>query len=333
MAEARTTGEATGTVRDAEQQILDLLAVPEGDDNPEAVQDEAVETETEVEAEADVEEFDADEQEAAEDSGSEDEDEPEAEEQEPEAPVYRIKVDGEEVEVTLDELQKGYSRQADYTRKSQALAEQRKAIEQHEAQLRAEREQVLQYQQQIQQLMTQQEQEPDWDAEYQRDPIGAVQLERQWRAKKEQQQKLAEHQQQLALRQQQEQAEEMQRMISENRKRLPEMIPEWKDEAVANRERTQLRDFLLQDGFSEQEVGSISDARAVRLARDAMLYRQMQAKRKSLKQAPPKSTKTVAPQAARSESEVKQRNLRTERQRLKQTGNVRDAASLIERML
>ena len=40
--------------------------------------------------------------------------------------TYTIKVDGKDVEVTLDELQAGYSKQADYTRKSQVLAEQRK---------------------------------------------------------------------------------------------------------------------------------------------------------------------------------------------------------------
>ena len=51
----------------------------------------------------------------------------EEEEQQPQ--LYTIKVDGEDVEVTLDELQNGYSRQRDYTRKTQELAEQRKSFE------------------------------------------------------------------------------------------------------------------------------------------------------------------------------------------------------------
>ena len=52
--------------------------------------------------------------------------------EEPEAQTetaYTVKIDGEEFEVTLDELRNGYQRQADYTRKSQSLAEQRKAYE------------------------------------------------------------------------------------------------------------------------------------------------------------------------------------------------------------
>jgi hypothetical protein len=44
-------------------------------------------------------------------------------------PKYKAKVDGEEIEVEIDELINGYQRTADYTKKSQALAEQRKAIE------------------------------------------------------------------------------------------------------------------------------------------------------------------------------------------------------------
>lgn len=39
-----------------------------------------------------------------------------------------VKVDGEEIEVTLDELKAGYSRQSDYTRKTQALAAEREQM-------------------------------------------------------------------------------------------------------------------------------------------------------------------------------------------------------------
>merc|ERR1712224_646361 len=54
--------------------------------------------------------------------------EDQVEEEESEQPqLYTIKVDGEEQEVTLEELQNGYSRQRDYTRKTQELAQQRKA--------------------------------------------------------------------------------------------------------------------------------------------------------------------------------------------------------------
>jgi hypothetical protein len=46
---------------------------------------------------------------------------------------YTVKVDGVEQEVTLEELQRGYSRQQDYTRKTQELSQERKTLEQQQA--------------------------------------------------------------------------------------------------------------------------------------------------------------------------------------------------------
>lgn len=59
----------------------------------------------------------------------------EAASQEPIEPseIHKIKVDGQEVEVTLDELRSGYQRQSDYTRKTQELAAERKRLVQAEA--------------------------------------------------------------------------------------------------------------------------------------------------------------------------------------------------------
>jgi hypothetical protein len=52
-------------------------------------------------------------------------------------PTYSVKVDGQEIEVPLSELVKGYSRQAHFTRQSQALAEQRRQLADAEAVLLA----------------------------------------------------------------------------------------------------------------------------------------------------------------------------------------------------
>jgi len=52
---------------------------------------------------------------------------------EPTGSTYTVKVDGTESEVTLSELQQGYQRQADYTRKTQELASERQRLEQAEA--------------------------------------------------------------------------------------------------------------------------------------------------------------------------------------------------------
>ena len=47
--------------------------------------------------------------------------------------TYTVKIDGREERVTLGELQNGYQRQADYTRKTQELASERERLAQGEA--------------------------------------------------------------------------------------------------------------------------------------------------------------------------------------------------------
>ena len=103
------------------------------------------------------------------DEQSEDSDETEEDEQ---PQVFTVKVDGKEIDVTLDELQKGYSRTQDYTRKTQQIAETRKAVEAEAAAIRAEREQYAQLLGALQQqLETAGEQPIDWERLYAEDPI------------------------------------------------------------------------------------------------------------------------------------------------------------------
>jgi hypothetical protein len=53
---------------------------------------------------------------------------------------HKVKIRGTEEEVDYDELVKGYSRQADYTRSKQELAEQARAIREMESQIKATQE-------------------------------------------------------------------------------------------------------------------------------------------------------------------------------------------------
>ncbi len=104
-------------------------------------------------------------------SGEESEDEQselEEDTQEEDKPqVFTVKVDGKEIEVTLDELQKGYSRTQDYTRKTQQVAEARKAAEAELQAVRAEREQYAQLLGALsEQVKAAAEPQIDWDRLY-----------------------------------------------------------------------------------------------------------------------------------------------------------------------
>ena len=124
---------------------------------------------------------DESEEEVEEESEEEESEEDEAEE-EPE--VYAVKVDGEELEVSLDELVQGYSRHSDYTRKTQELASQRDQMAQMQqqwaseiSQAQAERQQYMEaIGQFVQQSMAGLEQysNVDWESLREEDPIAFV---------------------------------------------------------------------------------------------------------------------------------------------------------------
>jgi hypothetical protein len=104
---------------------IDQLLGPDEDTQDEAEAQEPEEAQG-YEEEPEAEEY-SEEDEAEESDPDEEYDNEEVIEQElPDDLVIKVKDDGKELEVTLDELRKGYSRYSDYTRKTQALAEERK---------------------------------------------------------------------------------------------------------------------------------------------------------------------------------------------------------------
>ena len=131
-----------GTTADAQNKILSMWDSEEqtASEETKATSDEEV-----VEETKEAEEVEEEAPESEEEGQAEEETEEEVEEEELEIVAeedlkYTIKVDGKDYEVGIDELKSGYQRQADYTRKSQALAEQRKETEQ----IQSERQQLEQ---------------------------------------------------------------------------------------------------------------------------------------------------------------------------------------------
>ena len=130
---------------DAQAAILSLME-PEGqtEDSDEVVENESLD-EGEVSEEAEYEESDEDLDSGDDDAellDDEDYDSDEDEDSQPEN--FTVKVAGEEISVDLDELKNGYSRTADYTKKSQALAEERKQFSQDRDAVLLERQQYSQ---------------------------------------------------------------------------------------------------------------------------------------------------------------------------------------------
>jgi hypothetical protein len=174
-----------GSAEDAANQILNMW------DSQEQTASEETDTPVDEEVVEETEEAEEVEEEAPEEEEGQAEEETEEEVEEEEFDVvaeedlkYTIKVDGEELEVGIEELKNGYQRQADYTRKSQALAEQRKETEQIQSErqrLEQERQMYangLQMLQEQQNAKLQEFNSVDWDTLKNEDPYAVHDKER-----------------------------------------------------------------------------------------------------------------------------------------------------------
>jgi hypothetical protein len=248
-------------------------------------------------------------------------------------PKYKVKAAGEEIEVDEEELIKGYQQGADYTKKSQALAEQRKALEaerQHLEYVKQERQAYAQKLQALDSFLSQQNQGVNLDVLKETDPIGyAVAVAEQ--SQREKQLAVVRHEQQrLAQQQQAEHQASLQNHLRQESEKLTSLIPELstpQGDAV----RKQIRDYAKSVGWTDQELSSVYDSRAVVSLYKAMKYEQLQKSKPELTkklQAAPKMMRsgTSAPPAKSSQDKQVM-------QRLRETGKVADAARAFERFL
>jgi hypothetical protein len=268
----------------------------------------------------------------AEDESEVEQDEGEDEQEEP--AKYRVKAAGEEREVTLDELIKSYQLGTDYTKKSQAVAEERKVVEaerQRIEEARYLRDQYAERLQVIEQMLNQQPETENLDYLKETDPIGyAVKVAELSQREKQLAQVRAE-QARIADQQQREQQEQLGQVVQAESRKLAEVIPEYADPQKGESLRRELREFGLKAGFSDQELANVYDSRAVLTLYKAMQYDKLQSAKpgitKKVNEAP-KVIKSGVSQPRDSSDEMKKLKARA-----KQTGRVADAAKAFERFL
>jgi len=255
----------------------------------------------------------------------------EEESEEQPKPRYKVKASGEEVEVELDELIKGYQQGTDYTKKSQALAEQRKAIEAERGHLEYVKQERQAYAQKLQALdsfLTQQNQGVDLEVLKETDPIGYAVAVAEQSQREKQLAVVRNEQQRIAQQQQSEQQASLQNHLRQESEKLVSLIPELatpQGDAV----RKQIRDYAKSVGWTDQELSSVYDSRAVQTLYKAMKYEQLQKSKPELNkklQSAPKMMRSGTSAPPTRSSQDKQ-----VMQRLRETGKVTDAAKAFER--
>jgi hypothetical protein len=163
------------------------------------------------------------------------------------------------------------------------------------------------------------------------DPIGYAVKVAEMQQKEKQVNAVRAERERIAQEQQAEYRQNMQQYLATQAKELAKAIPEYSDPEKGEALRTDLRKFAKSVGFSDQDLSNVVDHRQVLTLYKAMQYDKLQ-------QAKPQVTKRVseAPKTLKSGSGVKTTNhdtMKQNKQQLRQTGRVRDAARIFEQFL
>ena len=259
--------------------------------------------------------------------------EPEAEDE----GAITIQVDGKDVTLTKAELADAYKnglRQSDYTKKTMEVAESRKAAEAETYRAYQERHQYAANLQkmaaQLEGALTEQN-KIDMQSLLESDPVEYLKQQHLYQQRQAAYQNNIQQQQQLAQIAQAEQAKSMDSFLRSQQDELLAKLPDWRDPAKAQAEKSALSKYLLAQGFDGEAVGNITDHKAVILGRKAMLYDAMMAK---------------ANAAAKKVAAVPQRVIRSgvgesskpdgrsaAMQKLGKTGRVEDAAAVFAQFI
>ena len=257
---------------------------------------------------------------------------------ESEETLYDVTVNGINQKVNLNELMKGYSRESDYTKKTMDLSNQRKEVESMQENLKKEFDAVKssrdQYATQLDILTNnlQQEEKVNWDQLYQEDPAEYVRKKAESDKRKEALDNARQEQKRIQQEQQAEQEKVYNEYIANERKILSEKLPQYADKNKSAEFTRRLTNFAKESGYSDQEIAMMVDHRAVLLLADAYRYNQLK-KTKLSNNKVNKTSKVVTSNASnvREDSEVKQ-NIDKRMSRLKKSGHLKDAQSVLKEM-
>lgn len=236
---------------------------------------------------------------------------------------HTVTLDGQDQPVSVDELKAGYQRQADYTRKTQSLAEERR-------QLQSERTEYQQMLTSLSQTVANGPADPPDQALLDADPAEYVRQSQQWQARQQIAGAAAREQARLQQMIAQEDAAETEAFRVQEDSRLAVVIPGWSDPTVRQAGKAEIGEYLVQAyGATTDELEAFHDHRLAVLAHKALQYDKLLSNR-DLAQKKVRSVPQVqTPGAARSKQDVDAATVKALRDKFHKSGSIDDAAKLM----
>lgn len=242
-----------------------------------------------------------------------------------------IRVDGKDVDVPLSEVRDGYMRQRDYSQKTAALASERQQLHGEYAQVQQERAQYAQILPILAQQIAAQLPQPPSEELRRTDPVEYLLQKQEFDASQERLMAAQSESQRIQQLQAQETAKVIQQAVVEGFKKLPDMVPEWRDPKVFARDQQAMREYARSKlGYSDEELDQAYDARMIVALQKAMKYDRIVSKKPVAAQDIEKVVRTAKPTA---DVPKPRREYSESRQRLRESGSVDDAARAIRSLL
>lgn len=246
--------------------------------------------------------------------------------------LLKLKIDGIEQEVPEDEVKNGYLRQSDYTKKTQALAEERRKFEAEErAAVRQERQLYQENLERVQaalQALTPPE-EPDWAVESARmTPEEFTQHYAQWKANRTRLERVEAEQARVRALQEEDHHRVRQARLVEEQERLEQAIPDLKDPEKGKALRSDLIAYAKSVGFTDDDLAGVEDHRPLVLLHKARLWDESQKRRPSLEERVDRELSALKPTGTKPAPKAKA--VDALRQRVLSSGSLEDAAQLLD---
>jgi len=247
--------------------------------------------------------------------------------EEQETDLHQVIINGEKINVDLDELKAGYQKDADYRRKTEEIAIEKRELKAAEDRLKNQystkidnlNSLVATLNAEINNDMNSKELDALWDE----DPTEAARVDRKIQKRKQTiqqaQQKLREHQQ-----------TQFQEILREEQKKLHLKHPELADPIKGTSVKSNIMNYLSSKGFSNEDVARIYDSRYFDVIMDGMKANATKPNLVSKKVKPStvvKSGVKSTKEDINSQSRLKKMNA------LKKSGNAKDATDLLMRYL
>jgi len=322
-----------GSVTQAQEALLSLLEPEEETPEEEEAQPTEVEESQPEEEDESLEEESEEEEEVVE--ASEDTDEPEVEGED----LYAVTVNGEEQTIPLDELLKGYSRQSDYTKKTQELSQQRRGMddlhkkwEAEIAQIGAERQYYVNALQsamdgslgQLNQFAN-----VDWETLKNENPLEYVTKRDEYRETQDNLRRFESQQKEAVSAQKAANHESHQRMVHEEHGKLVEALPDWAEPAKRQSLGEEIKAYAVSQGYTPEEIKSLVDHRNFLTLYKSMKYDKASSPdvvKKKVKNKP----RVIRAGSVRAKSDDDTSKRRKTMKRLEQSGHLNDATALLE---